>query len=111
MVEDVIRIEQHFGLSRHATRKTTEGGIPNRKRSQKMQTGIVALARRLGYDTALYLPTPEEKQYATFGKYVALAKRLREEELVSHGKYEELLLDGFRYDIVYGINLDEERYD
>jgi Zn-dependent peptidase ImmA (M78 family) len=112
MVEDVIRIEQHFGLSRHATlvRLQREGYLTE-KEAKKMQTGIVALARRLGYDTALYLPTPEEKQYATFGKYVALAKRLREEELVSHGKYEELLLDGFRYDIVYGINLDEERYD
>ena len=32
--------------------------------------------------------------------------------MISQGKYEEILLNGFRSDIVYGSNLDEEEvYD
>jgi hypothetical protein len=68
--------------------------------------------RKLGYDDTLYTPTPEDKQYATFGKYIRLAEELKDRELVSTGKYEELLLNGFRADIVYGFDTEEEeRYD
>lgn len=49
---------------------------------------------------------------ATFGKYIKLAEELKSKEAISQGKYEELLLEGFRSDIVYGSNLDEEEvYD
>ena len=69
-----------------------------------MKTGIIVSARKLGYDDKLYIPTPEDKQYATFGKYVRLAEEVKTKELVSTGKYEELLLNGFRADIVYGLS-------
>ncbi len=78
-----------------------------------MRTGIIASARRLGYDDELYTPTSEDKQYATLGKYIKLVERLKEEGLISYGKYEELLLNGFRGDIVYGLDTagGEELYD
>ena len=50
-----------------------------------------------------------ERQYKTYGHYVKQAERLMERELVSYGKYEELLLDAFRADLVYGD--DEEAGD
>ena len=111
-VEDVVRIEQHFGLSRQATlvRLQSEGYLTSTV-VDTMKTNIIASARKLGFDTSLYMVTPEDRQYATYGKYVALAELLREKELISEGKYEELLLDGFRGDIVFGTNLEEERYD
>ena len=34
--------------------------------------------------------------------YILQAKRLKDENKISLGKYEELLIDAFRYDIVYG---------
>ncbi len=37
------------------------------------------------------------------GHYIALAEKLLDDEYISYGKYEEILLDGFRDDIVYGI--------
>lgn len=40
------------------------------------------------------------------GQYINLTEQLLENNRISQGKYEELLLDAFRYDIVYG--LDEE---
>ena len=74
--------------------------------------GIILSARRLGYDDELYTPTPEDKQYATFGKYIKLAEELKNKDAISQGKYEEILLNGFRSDIIYGSNLNkEEVYD
>ena len=47
-----------------------------------------------------------------FGKYIKIAEELKDKNLISKGKYEELLLDAFRGDIVYGLNTErEERYD
>ena len=112
-IEDIVKIEQHYGLSRQATlwRLINDGYITHEK-ADTMKTGIIASAIKIGYDDKLYKPTPEEKQYATFGKYIKLAEELKTKELVSTGKYEELLLDGFRADIIYGFNTQEkENYD
>ncbi|MEG3069848.1 MAG: hypothetical protein RQM92_02490 [Candidatus Syntrophopropionicum ammoniitolerans] len=112
-IEDVVRIEQHFGMSRQAVlwRLLNDGYLKSEK-ADIMKTDIIVSARKLGYDDTLYTPTREDKQYATFGKYIRLAEELKARELVSTGKYEELLLNGFRADIVYGLDTEEkERYD
>jgi len=110
-VNDVVRIEQHFGLSRQATlwRLINEGYL-TREKADTMKTGIISSALKLGFDEKLYLPSPEEKRYATLGKYIKLTEELQEKEIISKGKYEELLLDGFRGDMVYGLK-GEEYYD
>ena len=41
------------------------------------------------------------------GHYIALAEKLLNDEYISYGKYEEILLDGFRDDIVYGIGEED----
>lgn len=112
-VEDVVKIEQYFGISRDAMlwRLVNDGYISYAK-ANTMRRGIIASARRLGYDDRLYTPTPEDEQYATYGKYIKLVEKLKDRELISQGKYEELLLNGFRSDIVYGLDSDEEEiYD
>lgn len=112
IADDVVRIEQHFGLSRQATlvRLQSEGYLDQRS-ADTMKKNIILSAKRLGFGPTLYLPTPAEDQYGTYGKYVVLAELLRERGLVSEGKYEELLLDAFRGDMVFGTSLEEERYD
>ena len=60
-------------------------------------------AELLGFNSDLYKPTSEDKQYCTYGKYLNLAKQMLDKELISNGKYEELLLDAFRSDLVYGL--------
>ncbi|WIV12207.1 ImmA/IrrE family metallo-endopeptidase [Proteiniborus sp. MB09-C3] len=112
-IEDVIRIEQNFGISRQAILwRLINDGYLSHEKANTMKTGIIASARRLGYDDELYTPTPEDRQYVTFGKYIRLAEKLKNEDAISHGKYEELLLDGFRSDIVYGLDTEEEEvYD
>lgn len=112
-VEDVVKIEQYFGISRQAILwRLVNDGYLNYENAETMKNGIITSARSLGYDAELYTPTPEDKQYATFGKYIKLANELKSKEVISQGKYEEILLNGFRSDIVYGSCLDEEEvYD
>jgi Zn-dependent peptidase ImmA (M78 family) len=112
-LNDVIRIEQHYGLSRQATlwRLKNDGYLAFDK-AETMKTGIIKSALKLGFDIDLYLPLPQEKQYYTLGRYIQLAEELRGKEMISNGKYEELLLNAFRADIVYGLdNQGEEFYD
>lgn len=112
-VNDVIRIEQHYGLSRQATLwRLKNDGYLSFDKAETMKTGIISSAKKLGFHVNLYLPTPQEKQYYTLGRYIELAEELRERELISNGKYDELLLDAFRGDIAYGLNNEgEEHYD
>ncbi len=112
-INDVIRLEQYYGMSRQAILwRLVNDGYLTRENVETMKSGIIASARRLGYDDKLYTPTPENRQYATFGRYIKLAERLKDSEIISQGKYEELLLNGFRSDIVYGLDAkEEELYD
>ena len=103
-IEDVIKIEQYYGVSHKAIlyRLMEEGEIDSED-IKSMETGVIALAARLGYDTTIYYPSAQDKKKMLFGHYIALAEKLLDEEYISYGKYEEILLDGFRDDIVYGI--------
>lgn len=112
-VNDVVRIEQYYGLSRQAAvRRLVTNGYLTQEQAAPMRRGIIASALKMGFDATLYIPTAESKQYNTLGRYVTLAQELKAKDLVSNGKYEELLLDAFRSDIVFGLNDDgEEHYD
>jgi Zn-dependent peptidase ImmA (M78 family) len=112
-INDVIKIEQHYSLSRQATLwRLINDGYLSFETSGNMKTNIIKLALKLGFDDKLYKPSAVEKQYYTLGKYVKLAVELKEKEQISNGKYEELLLNAFRGDIIYGMNSDgEENYD
>jgi len=111
-LNDVIRIEQFFGLSRQAALwRLIDDGYLTCKKADTMKKGVISSALRLGFDSKLYLPSPKDEQYTTYGKYIELVEMLEDRELVSRGKYEEILLDGFRGDIVYGSAQKIEQYD
>ena len=112
-VNDVVKIEQFYGISRQAIlwRLLNEGYI-SKKAAEKMKTGVIKSAQVLGFDDYLYRPSPENKKYFTLGKYVRLAEELKQKNIISKGKYEEYLLDAFRSDIVYGLKEEtDETYD
>ena len=71
-----------------------------------MQKGIINIATKLGFDISLYQSSSETKKSIVLGHYIYQAEKLLQEELISDGKYEELLLDAFRDDIVYGAYTD-----
>lgn len=72
------------------------------KTEEYLATGVRYRAEMLGFDSDLYKPLSKEKQYKTYGYYIHQADQLLKENLISIGKYEELLLTAFRSDLVYG---------
>lgn len=103
-IYDIIRIEQYFGVSHQAAviRLKDSPYLSQRLVDEYLNSSVRYKAEMMGYDSELYFPLPEEKQYKTYGLYIDQANRLFQNELISDGKYEELLLDAFRTDLVYG---------
>jgi len=111
--DDVVKIEQYFGMSRQATlyRLQIEGYI-TADFANKLKTNVIQFVRKLGFDDRLYIPTLPERQYLTTGSYIGLVEKTKEKDLISLGKYEEYLLEAYRSDIVYNLSGDsEEKYD
>ena len=71
-----------------------------------MEASVIETAARLGCDTNLYRPLAEREKSMVLGHYIKSTEKLFVQDRISQGKYEEMLLDAFRYDIVYGV--DEE---
>ncbi len=106
-IDDVIRLEQYFGVSRHAMLfRLQEEGELVQSEAEEMQKGVINSAAKSGYDTALYKPTPANEEMGTYGYYIKKAEELLQSDLISEGKYEEWLLAAFRDDIVYGDETD-----
>jgi Zn-dependent peptidase ImmA (M78 family) len=109
-LEDVVRIEQYFRMSRQATLYRLVGdGFITLEFADTLKTNVIQSARKFGFDEDLYSPTPADRQYRTTGSYIEFAEQLKELDLISSGKYEEVLLEAFRPDIVYRLLFDISR--
>ncbi len=107
----IVSLENHFEISRQATlvRLKKEGFIEASAFAQ-YSSNIIRSALKYGFSNKLYKPTNEIQQYTTLGYYVTLAEDLLKQGTITKGKYEELLLEAFRSDIVYGSD-ETELYD
>ena len=103
----VIALEQYFGMSHLAMfwRLVSEGYLSSAKLDDYC-VGVMSMARHLGYEDKLYKPTPADMQRRTYGHYLKQVEELRQKDLVSPGKIDELLLDAFRDDIAFGLDED-----
>ncbi len=110
---ELVRIEQHFGMSRYATLyRLKADGYRTIDDINSLKFDVIKSARKLGFDDTLYIPTPTERQYFTTGSYIDMVEKLKQKEVISQGKYEEFLLQAFRSDIVYNLDInDDEKYD
>lgn len=108
-IEDVISLEQYFGVSHLAMlyRLKEEGELSSFEINEYKQN-VINIANRLGYDVSLYYPSDEKNQSKVYGYHIKQIERLYNEEKISTGKYEEVLLESFREDIVYGFSEIEE---
>ena len=103
VMRDIIALEQTFGMSHKAMlRRLVSDGFIEKTFADTLPSNPLSCAKQYGYDDKLYLPTDEKKQKSTYGNYIVQAEELKDREIISNGKYEELLIDAFRYDIVYG---------
>ena len=111
-IAGIIKLEQLFGLSRQAMliRLIDEGELAPQE-TVNMRSQIISSALALGYDDTLYRSLPEEKMQMTYGRYIKRTEELLERGLISNGKFEELLLEAFRADLVYGLNEGSELID
>ncbi len=105
-VRDIIRIEQYFGVSHQATiyQLFNCQYITKNEMNKLLKENVKVIAETMGFSTDLYFPLSKEKQYCTYGYYIEKVNLLSQKELISNGKYEELLLEAFREDLVYGTN-------
>lgn len=105
----VIALEQYFGMSHLSMfwRLVSEGYLSSDKLEDYSQ-GVISAARNLGYDDKLYKQTPTELQKKTYGHYLKQVEELRQNDLVSSGKIDELLLEAFRDDIAFGLDEDDQ---
>ncbi|ADC47009.1 hypothetical protein mru_1159 [Methanobrevibacter ruminantium M1] len=104
-LDSIIDAEQYFQIShqallwrlRHFLNEITY------EQYRAFKEDINRNASIRGYDSSLYAPYLN-KDYLTIGNYIQLTEKAFENELISLGKKEELLLDAFREDIVYNLN-------
>jgi hypothetical protein len=102
-IREIVKLEQYFGLSRQALLYRLIGdNILTSQQAEQFRQGVICSAVNLGYDDVLYKPLPENKRYKTYGFYIQQAEELLQRDLISTGKYEQLLLTAFRPDLVYG---------
>ena len=107
---DLIWFEQQYGISHQAMlwRLTADGFITPAE-NLALKEGVKREARRLGYDTELYrIIDAKDAERKILGHYVQMADKLFEQNKISNGKYDELMLAGFRSDIVYGDEEDDQ---
>ena len=107
-LDNVIKAEQFYQVSHMAMlfRLIQNGFIDDNTAESYRSITVSRAAALLGFGKELYQPSAENRRYFTTGEYVRKIEHLAETGKISNGKREELLLDGFRADIVY--NLEEE---
>ncbi len=113
LLEDLIRIEQYFGISHQAAicRLKDSRFLDEEEANNYAHCSVRNKSEELGYSSHLYRSTPKEKQCRTFGNYIKQAGQVLSEGIISEGKYEELLLEAFRADLVYGIEEEGDVID
>ncbi|MDD2232313.1 MAG: ImmA/IrrE family metallo-endopeptidase [Sphaerochaetaceae bacterium] len=103
-LNEMIRIEQYFGVSHQAAvyRLLHTPYLNDEEANNLLNLSVRSTAESLGYSSDLYCPSAEAKRYKTYGNYISQAEQLFSRGLISSGKHEELMLDAFRSDLVYG---------
>ena len=104
-LRNIIELEQYFKVSRQAllSRLIIDYYLTNEE-AEPFRTDIIANANLLGFDDSLYKIEPITM---TLGAYIPKVHSLKEQGMISQGKYEEYLQDAFRQDLVFGEPEDE----
>lgn len=105
-ISDCVYLEQYFQVSHQVMLIRLEQlGLIDKVQSEKWKTGIIRTAQELGYDTALYKPT---RSYSVMSDYAEKAKKALDANLISRGKYEELLLEAGLYEVLFDEDDEDE---
>ncbi len=107
-LENIIRLEQFFGISHTALLwRLKIDNLINEEQLKEFDISSISLeAQKLGFTKQLYYPFEEKGVKKTLGAYIRNANNIFEKGLISQGKFEELLIQAYRTDLVYG-NLEK----
>ena len=102
-LEDIIRAEQYFQISHHAMlfRLKEHEFISTEECKMLRSVQIGYTARINGFSDSLYTPSNTSEKYFSLGKYIRLVEKAFNDNKISPGKRDELLLDAFRSDLTY----------
>lgn len=64
---------------------------------------LIIKSKKLGLESQLYEKNTKNKEYYSLGAYIPLIEKAYEENKISHGKKEELLITAYRSDIIYNL--------
>lgn len=101
IMDDVVHLEQRFGVSRMAmlVRLRQLGMLPEREYLEMRDWPVIRTARVLGYNADLYRPTHEENVVSSYAEKAKIALELGH---ISEGRYRQLLLEAGLADLLYG---------
>ena len=109
----IISVEQYFQISHHALLiRLLNNKLISRKEYDEYRGKYISYEAKIrGYGDELYRPSPEEDQYMTLGKYINTIEYLDETKKISQSKKKELLLDGYRGDLVFNVDEGDDTND
>ena len=112
-LDNIISVEQYFQISHRALliRLLNNKLISKKKHDEYKGKYISYEAGIRGYGDELYRPSPKENQYMALGKYINTIEYLDETNIISQSKKKELLLDGYRGDLVFNVDKGDDIND
>lgn len=106
-LKDVIKCEQYFQISHISMLcKLRREKLISYDEFLSFKPNVKRIAWNWGYDLSLYGPT---REYYSLGKIIPLSNLAYENEKISGGKYDEILLNIFRSDMVYNTLEEDDR--
>ena len=112
-LSNIISVEQYFQISHHALLiRLLNNRLISKKEFDEYKGKYISYEARIrGYGDELYRPSPKEDQYMTLGKYINTIEYLDETNKISQSKKKELLLDGYRGDLVFNVDKGDDIND
>ncbi len=102
-LEEIIRAEQYFQISHHAMLfRLREHDFISSEECRELKSVQIGYSARInGFSDSLYNPSSESEKYFSLGKYIRSVEKAFNDNKISPGKRDELLLDAFRSDLTY----------
>ena len=102
-LEEIIRAEQYFQISHLAMLfRLREHEFISEEECEDLRSVKIGYNAKInGFSDKLYTPSTESERYFSLGKYIRLVEKAFNEDRISSGKRDELLLDAFRSDLTH----------
>lgn len=106
-IENLVEAEQFFQVSHQCLlhRLYMDKQITLREMENFRKIPVIRKAASLGYNVRLYTVISKD-MYCTTGDHIRNIEKCLERDLISDGKREEMLMNAYRADMVYGFGED-----